>query len=100
MIALIAIVWGIAIVGDSPLFSAAVTELADRDFVGTALSLQMGLGFALTVFVIWLVPEIAAWLGSWRWSFIIHGTRSFIGASAMLALRRSPEAIKLANGRR
>ncbi|MEL4378148.1 MFS transporter [Brucella cytisi] len=100
LIALIAIVWGIAIVGDSPLFSAAVTELADRDFVGTALSLQMGLGFALTVFVIWLVPEIAAWLGSWRWSFIILAPGPFIGASAMLALRRSPEAIKLANGRR
>jgi hypothetical protein len=42
LIVLIALVWGIAIVGDSPLFSAAVTELADRDFVGTALSLQMG----------------------------------------------------------
>ena len=100
LIVLIAIVWGVAIVGDSPLFSAAVTELADRDFVGTALSLQMGLGFALTVFVIWLMPHIAAWLGSWQWSFVILAPGPFIGAFAMMALRRSPAAVRLAGGRR
>lgn len=100
LIVLIAIVWGIAIVGDSPLFSAAVTELADRDFVGTALSLQMGLGFALTVFVIWLMPHVATWLGSWQWSFITLAPGPFIGAWAMMALRRSPAAVRLAGGRR
>jgi len=100
LIVLIAIVWGIAIVGDSPLFSAAVTELADRDFVGTALSLQMGLGFALTVFVIWLMPHIAAWLGSWQWCFVMLAPGPFIGAWAMMALRRSPAAFRLADGRR
>jgi MFS family permease len=100
LVVLIAIVWGISIIGDSPLFSAAVTELCDRDFVGTALCLQMGLGFALTVFVIWLMPQIAALTGSWHWTFIFLAPGPLVGAWAMLKLRRSPAAIKLAGGRR
>ena len=100
LIVAIAVVWGMAIVGDSPLFSAAVTELSDRDFVGTALSLQMGLGFALTVFVIWLMPQIANWLGSWQWTFAFLAPGPIVGAWAMLRLRKSPAALRLAGGRR
>ena len=46
---LVALVWGVTVVADSAQFSAAVTELADQRFVGTALALQLGLGFGLTV---------------------------------------------------
>ncbi|QNQ61293.1 MFS transporter [Brucella sp. 6810] len=99
-IALIAIVWGVAIIGDSPLFSAAVTELSNRDLVGTALSLQMGLGFALTILVIWLMPRIADWMGSWQWTFLFLAPGPMIGAWAMLRLRASPVAVRLAHGRR
>ena len=100
LIVIISVVWGISIIGDSPLFSAAVTELSDRDFVGTALSLQMGLGFALTVFAIWLMPHIANWMGSWQWSFIILAPGPFIGALAMLRLRKHSISLKLAGGKR
>lgn len=100
LIILIAAVWGIAIVGDSPLFSAAVTELSERDLVGTALSLQMGLGFALTVFVIWLMPQLAAAMGSWQWTFVFLAPGPMVGAWAMLKLRRSPVSLRLSGGRR
>lgn len=97
---LVALVWGISIIGDSAQFSAAVTELGDRRFVGTALSVQLGLGFALTVLVIWLVPQVASLLGGWRWAFLLLVPGPFIGAAAMLLLRRLPEAAKMAGGRR
>ncbi|MET3580070.1 MFS family permease [Mesorhizobium robiniae] len=100
LFALVAVVWGVSIIGDSAQFSAAVTELGDRRFVGTALSIQLGLGFALTVLVIWLVPQVAAWLGGWRWAFLLLVPGPFIGAAAMLALRRLPAAAKMAGGRR
>lgn len=100
LIVIISVVWGISIIGDSPLFSAAVTELSDRDFVGTALSLQMGLGFALTVFAIWFMPHLANWMESWQWSFIILAPGPFIGAWAMLRLRKHPISLKLAGGKR
>jgi MFS family permease len=100
LLALVVIVWGISIVGDSAQFSAAVTELADRRYVGTALSLQMGIGFALTILMIWLMPQLASLLGGWRWTFAVLAVGPAIGAAAMLALRRRPAARRLANGRR
>lgn len=100
LLCIIAIIWGITIVGDSPQFSAMVTELSDRDFVGTALSLQMGLGFALTAFVIWALPFVASWAGGWQWSFIFLAPGPIIGTWAMLKLRKSPASLKLAGGRR
>ncbi|MEH6692001.1 MAG: MFS transporter [Pseudorhizobium pelagicum] len=100
LLVLVVIVWGITIIGDSAQFSAAVTELADRSYIGTALSLQMGMGFALTILMIWLMPHLAEWLGGWQWTFSILAVGPFIGATAMLVLRRRPEAERLANGRR
>jgi MFS family permease len=96
----IVIVWGISIVGDSAQFSAAVTELADRRYVGTALSLQMGIGFALTILMIWLMPKLAALFGGWQWAFSVLAIGPAFGAASMLILRRRPEALRLANGRR
>jgi MFS family permease len=96
----ILVIWGVSVIGDSAQFSAMVTELADRSFVGTALSVQLGLGFALTVMAIWLMPRMADFLGSWRWAFLILVPGPSLGASAMLLLRRSPASARLANGMR
>jgi MFS family permease len=96
----ILVIWGISIIGDSAQFSAMITELADQHFVGTALSVQLGLGFALTVAAIWLMPRMAALLGSWRWTFLVLVPGPLIGTSAMLLLRRSPASARLANGMR
>jgi MFS family permease len=96
----ILMIWGISVIGDSAQFSAMVTELADQRFVGTALSIQLGLGFALTVVAIWLMPRIAGLLGSWRWTFLLLVPGPSIGTSAMLLLRSSPASVRLANGMR
>ncbi len=88
---LIALAWGVTVIGDSAQFSAAVTELADQRFVGTALALQLGLGFGLTVLAIWLMPVFAGWIGGWRWAFLLLVPGPILGATAMLALRRRPE---------
>jgi hypothetical protein len=97
---LIAVVWGVAIIADSAQFSAAVTELGDQRFIGTALAIQLGLGFALTVVVIWLVPIFVSWIGGWRWAFLLLVPGPFVGVSAMILLRRCPEAIHMADGLR
>lgn len=100
ILALVAILWGITVVGDSARFSAAVTELSDPPFVGTALALQLGIGYALTVVAIWLVPMAAELLGGWQWAFVILLPGPAAGATAMLVLRRRPEAALLAGGAR
>ena len=93
------VVWGIAIVADSAQFSAAVSELAPRDLVGTALTLQTSLGFLLTALTIYLLPAVAARIG-WRWSMSVLAIGPALGVWAMTALRRRPEAAALAGGRR
>ena len=100
LLAVIVIIWGISIIGDSAQFSAAVTELSDSRYVGTALSLQMAIGFALTVASIWLMPRMADLLGGWPWTFLALVPGPLVGALAMLWLRHRPEATRLAGGRR
>jgi MFS family permease len=96
--AAIAIVWGFAVVADSAQFSACVSELCDREYLGTALTLQTSLGFLLTMLTIRLVPFIAARIGN-QWSFTVLALGPAAGILAMLALRRHPAAAKLAGGR-
>ena len=93
------LVWGVSVVADSAQFSAAVSELAPRDWVGTALTLQTSLGFLLTCFTIYLLPWVAGRIG-WRWSMAVLALGPAAGVCAMLALRRRPEARALAGGRK
>ena len=100
VLATIALLWGISVIGDSAQFSAAVTELADQRFVGTAVALQLGIGFALTVGAIWALPVFAGAIGGWQWAFLLLLPGPVVGAAAMLRLRSLPEARRLAGGAR
>jgi len=99
MTLLVAIVWGVTIIADSAQFSTAVTELSPPAYVGTALTTQTCVGFALTTLSIWLIPPIASAVG-WRWAFAPLAVGPFLGVAAMARLRSLPEAQHLAGGRR
>lgn len=83
----VGLVWGYSVVGDSVQFSTLVTELADQSFVGTALTLQMALGFLLTGGTIWLVPIMVDAVG-WRWAFAVLAAGPLGGIVAMRRLLR------------
>jgi MFS family permease len=100
MLIALGLIWGFTVIADSAQFSTIVTELSDPMYVGTALTLQLGIGFMLTVVTIWLLPLAAASLNSWQWVFLILIPGPLIGTFAMLLLRRMPESIKIANGNR
>jgi MFS family permease len=99
LLAAVAIVWGFSIVADSAQFSACVTELCAREYLGTALTLQTSLGFLLTMLTIRLVPLVQARIGE-RWSFSILAIGPILGIVAMQALRRDPASLKIAGGNR
>jgi MFS family permease len=92
-------VWGITVIADSPQFSACITELGDRQYMGTALTIQTSIGFLLTSFSIQLVPFFVKLVG-WRYAFAILAPGPFLGVLAMLRLRGLPEAAKIAHGKR
>lgn len=93
------LLWGFAIVADSAQFSAAISELSTREYMGTALTLQTSLGFLLTLFTIRLIPPLVSAF-SWRLAFAFLAVGPVIGIWAMATLRRRPAARKLAGGRR
>jgi MFS family permease len=95
----VAMMWGVTVIADSAQFSTAVTELSQPAYVGTALTIQTCVGFALTMASIWIIPVVASWV-DWRWAFAILGVGPFLGLAAMGRLRTLPESLKLAAGRR
>ena len=97
LLLLVGLVWGFTVVADSAQFSAMVTELADQFYVGTALSLQLAIGFILTMVTIWLIPLVADIVG-WQWVFVLLAPGPALGVLAMLALKSLPESARLAGG--
>jgi MFS family permease len=93
------LVWGVTVVADSAQFSAALTELAEAEYVGTALTLQTAVGFLVTTVSIQATPLVAEWVG-WRWAFAPLVVGPAVGTAAMLGLRGRSEAERLAGGRR
>jgi MFS family permease len=94
----IALVWGTAVAGDSAQFSTMVTETADQSYVGTALTVQLASGFAITVVTIWLLPFLQEWF-SWRWAFALLAPGPLVGILAMKRLKSLPEAAKIGGGK-
>jgi MFS family permease len=92
-------VWGASVVADSAQFSACVTELGDPRYMGTALTVQTCCGFLLTTISIQLIPLLVKAVG-WRYAFVALAPGPAFGVLSMLALRRLPEASKIAHGRR
>ena len=84
------------VVADSAQFSSCVTELGDPQYIGTALTIQMCIGFLLTTISIELIPKV----DDWRYAFMILAPGPLFGVISMLRLRRLPEAIKIAHGKR
>lgn len=80
-------VWGAAVIADSGVFSTALSEVADQRYVGTALTAQTAIGFALTVVTIQLTPLLADVAG-WRYAFLLLAPGPLAGAVAMRALGR------------
>jgi MFS family permease len=87
VLVLVAIVWGTSIVADSAQFSAAVTELAPSQYVGTAITLQTCTGFLLTIVTIRLVPVWVRWW-SWDLAYAPLAVGPIVGIAAMWQLHR------------
>ncbi|SOC13357.1 sugar phosphate permease [Ureibacillus xyleni] len=84
---IISVIWGMSVISDSAQFSAAVSEVAEEEYVGTALTFQMCIGFLLTIFSINLIPFIQQIIG-WEWVFTILAIGPLLGIISMVKFRR------------
>lgn len=84
---LVALVWGIAVIADSAQFSAIISEVSQKSYIGTALTLQTALGFLLTAFVIRLMAAIGERFG-WQTALASMAVGPLLGIWAMAGLMR------------
>ena len=85
-----ALIWGAAVIADSGVFSAALSEVADQRYVGTALTTMTAVGYTITVATIHLT-EIAAGVVGWQYAFLPLAVGPAVGATAMVRLGRRPQ---------
>lgn len=81
----LALVWGFFVVADSAQFSVLVTESVPAHAVGTALTLQVSLGFLLTMLPMQLIPRAEELIG-WRWAFATLTIGPVLGIAAIRRL--------------
>jgi MFS family permease len=98
LLAPLLLVWGFFVVADSPQFSALAARHCPPEYTGTALTIQNGVGFAITVVSIqllsWLVESNAAGLDwiTWRNAFAVLTVGPVFGAIYMQRLGRLERA--------
>ncbi len=81
------LIWGFFVIADSPQFSALAAQHAPKEYIGTALTIQNGIGFAITVGSIQLLPLIADSVG-WQWAFLFLAPGPLLGIYFTRKLKR------------
>ena len=79
------ILWGIAIIPDSALYSTLVADAAPPERTGSLLTIQTALGFFLTALTVQATPTLAEFVG-WSWVLAIMALGPALGIRAMQLL--------------
>ncbi len=95
----IAVIWGLTVVPDSPQYSAMISELSDPAYIGTSLAIQTAIGFAISNVSIWLLPVIVELIG-WTFGFAFLVFGPIFGIISLIKLRKEPDSGKIALGKK
>lgn len=85
LLAPLALVWGFFVIADSAQFSVLITEQVPTHAVGTALTLQVSMGFLLTTITIQIIPPLVNAVG-WRWAFPVLAVGPLLGIASIRQL--------------
>ncbi len=108
LVVLVGLVYGFSALGDSPVYSAGITEVVEPSHLGSMLGVRSLLGFgagAVSPLVFGAVLDFTAGgpnpaSGVWGWAYGVLGIGGFLGICTMLWLRALPEGRQLAGGKR
>ena len=100
----VGLLYGFAALGDSPIYSTAITELVAPAYRGSALALRSLLGYGAGAMAPLVFGAILDWYGvkspgAWGWAFVSLGVAGAGAVASAALLRRMPEASALHGGR-
>ena len=98
------LVYGFAALGDSPIYSTAITEVVTPAFRGAALALRSLAGYGAGAIAPLLFGAILDWYGgrsaeAWGWAFVSLGVAGLVAVASVLMLYRAPGAHVLKRAR-
>ena len=103
----VGLVYGFAALGDSPIYSTAITEVVEPACRGAALALRSlagyGAGAAAPLVFGWVLDlhgGASAGAAGWGWAFVTLGGAGVLAAASAVLLHRLPEAQLLRGGHR
>ncbi len=105
----VAVFYNVTGVADSSIHSTTLTELMDPRYLGAAYSLRSVLGFGAGAISPWVFGLVLDWGHAgdslpnhvmWGLAWATLGLGGLLGPVAIWRLRRMPEAVKLAGGKR
>ncbi|MCX7166298.1 MAG: MFS transporter [Rhodocyclales bacterium] len=109
MLVAVAVFYNLTGVADSSIHSTTLTELTDPRYLGVAYSLRSVLGFGAGAISPWVFGLVLDWgrAGNglpdnlvWGLAWSTLGLGGLLGPVVIWRLRRMPEAVKLASGKR
>lgn len=73
------IIWGMAVIADSPLFSTMVAQNCDTRSIGTALTIVNCIGFSITIVSIQLLNVLLAYENYTQYAFMLLAIGPIVG---------------------
>lgn len=83
------LLWGVAVIADSPQFSALAASHAPQQMIGSSLAVMNAIGFALTIPAIWLTSSLWGTLQGWVVWCLLPGPVLGLWALHGLSARRA-----------
>ncbi|MBI3042254.1 MAG: MFS transporter [Betaproteobacteria bacterium] len=108
ILVVVAAFYSFASIGDSSVYSTVVTELVPPRYIGAAYSVRSALGFGAGATAPWVFGLVLDWTRAaeasplWMWGLAWSsvGVGALLGPLMTWRLRRMPEALQMAGGRR
>lgn len=87
LLTVVVIVYGFLVVGDSPILTATVADLAEPEIMGFTLGIQSVAGYGITILSPAVFGMVLDTTHSWVWAFTSLGLGAFLGVAALIFLR-------------
>jgi len=103
LVVALGLLYGFAALGDSPIYSTAITEVVAPAYRGSALALRSLLGYGAGAIAPLLFGAILDWYGvespgAWGWAFVSLGVAGAGAVVSVVLLHRTAEAAVLHRG--